>query len=272
MTGPLPGEFAGRAVLVTGGSRGIGRATAAEFLRRGASVAVTARKAAPLEEAVRTLADETAGGDTSRVLGIAGNAGSDEDRAAAVDRTMEAFGRIDVLVNNAGINPVAGPLMSVDLAAVRKIFDVNVVAAVGFTQLVVGGWMAEHGGSVVNVASVGGLRSTGAIAAYGASKAALIRLTEELATELGPRIRVNAVAPAVVKTDFAAMLYSDDEARAAAVYPLKRLGLPEDVADLVVFLASERAGWITGETVRIDGGTLASGRVLMDDPEAVGHG
>ncbi|ODU07655.1 MAG: 3-ketoacyl-ACP reductase [Pseudonocardia sp. SCN 72-86] len=267
MTGP-DGEFVGRAALVTGASRGIGRAVAAELLRRGAAVAITARKPGPLAETVEQLADEAAGGDGARVIGIAGNAGSDEDRRDAVEQTLAAFGRLDVLINNAGINPVAGPLMSVDLAAVRKIFDVNVVAAIGFTQLAVRGWMGEHGGTVINVASVGGLRSTGAIAAYGASKAALIRLTDELATELGPGIRVNAVAPAVVKTDFAAMLYADDEAKAASVYPLKRLGLPQDVADLIAFLASDRAGWITGETVRIDGGTLASGRVFMDGPEA----
>jgi NAD(P)-dependent dehydrogenase (short-subunit alcohol dehydrogenase family) len=257
-------EFAGRAALVTGASRGIGRACAAEFLRRGASVAITARKAGPLADAVTELVEEAAGGDPTRVLGIAGNAGSDEDRAAAVAQVLDVFGRLDVLVNNAGINPVAGPLTTVDLGAVRKIFDVNVVAAIGFTQLAVQGWMAEHGGTVINVASVGGLRSTGATAAYGASKAALIRLTEEFATELGPGIRVNAVAPAVVKTDFAAMLYAEGEEKAASVYPLKRLGTPEDIGDLVAFLASDKAGWITGETVRIDGGTLASGRVMLD--------
>jgi NAD(P)-dependent dehydrogenase (short-subunit alcohol dehydrogenase family) len=195
----------------------------------------------------------------SRVLAAPGNAGRDEDRAEAVERTMAAFGRLDVLVNNTGINPTFGALMEADLGAVRKIFDVNVVAALGFVQLAWRAWMAEHGGAVINVASVGGLRSTGMIAAYGASKAALIRLTEELAWQLGPKVRVNAVAPAVVKTKFATALYAGREDEASAVYPMKRLGEPDDVAKLVAFLASDEAGWITGETVRVDGGLLATG-------------
>jgi len=122
-----------------------------------------------------------------------------------------------------------------------------------------GAWMGGHGGAIVNVASVAGLRSTGVIGAYGASKAALIRITEELAGELGPGIRVNAVAPAVVKTRFAEALYSADEEGVASRYPLKRLGTPEDVAALVGFLVSDAASWITGETVRVDGGALATG-------------
>ncbi|MEO9221002.1 MAG: SDR family oxidoreductase, partial [Mycobacteriaceae bacterium] len=142
---------------------------------------------------------------------------------------------------------------------VRKIFDVNVVAALGYVQQAYHAWMGEHGGAVVNIASVAGIRSSGVISAYGASKAALIRLTEELAWQLGPGIRVNAVAPAVVKTRFAEMLYTDNEEQAASHYPLKRLGEPEDVARLVGFLVSDAASWITGDTVRVDGGTLATG-------------
>jgi NAD(P)-dependent dehydrogenase (short-subunit alcohol dehydrogenase family) len=176
-----------------------------------------------------------------------------------VRRTIEEFGSLDVLINNTGINPTYGPLMEADLNAVRKIFDVNVVGALGYTQLAVKSWMAEHGGSIVNIASVAGLRSSGIIAAYGASKAAMIRLTEELAWQLGPGIRVNAVAPAVVKTKFAEMLYTTDEESVASRYPLRRLGDPADVAQLVAFLASEQASWITGETVRIDGGMMATG-------------
>jgi NAD(P)-dependent dehydrogenase (short-subunit alcohol dehydrogenase family) len=133
------------------------------------------------------------------------------------------------------------------------------VAALGFTQLAWKAWMGEHGGAVVNIASVGGIRSTGVIGAYGASKAALIRLTEELAWQLGPKVRVNAVAPAVVKTKFAEALYSGREEEAAQQYPMKRLGTPEDVASLVAFLCSEGASWITGETVRVDGGLLSTG-------------
>jgi NAD(P)-dependent dehydrogenase (short-subunit alcohol dehydrogenase family) len=252
-------DLTGRAALVTGASRGIGHAIAAELLTRGASVTITARMPDELAAAGKELVEGPAGGAADRVLAVVANAGSPESRQESVDRTMAAFGRLDILVNNAGTNPVYGSLMDADLDAVRKIFDVNVVAALGYVQLVYRAWMAEHGGSVINLASVGGLRSTGVIAAYGASKAALIRLTEELAWQLGPAIRVNAVAPAVVKTRFAEALYADGEEKVSATYPMKRLGRPEDVASLVGFLVSDEASWITGETVRVDGGVLATG-------------
>ncbi|WP_447003081.1 SDR family oxidoreductase [Saccharothrix isguenensis] len=254
----MTSDFTGRAALVTGASRGIGHGIALELLSRGASVTITSRKAEAVTEAAAALAS-TARVSPDRVLAVPGNAGSAENRAEAVERTLERFGRLDVLVNNTGINPVLGGLMDADLDAVRKIFDVNVVAALGFVQLAWKAWMQEHGGAVVNIASVGGIRSTGVIAAYGASKAALIRLTEELAWQLGPKVRVNAVAPAVVKTRFAEALYTGREEQAAAAYPMKRLGTPEDVARLVAFLASDAAEWITGETVRVDGGLLATG-------------
>lgn len=252
-------SLAGRAALVTGGSRGIGRAIAAELLARGAAVTITGRKPDELAAAVTELAAGPAGGDAARVLGVPGNAAEPAARAEAVDATVAAFGGLAVLVNNAGVNPQFGPLVDADLAAVRKVFDVNVVAALGFVQLAHRAWMGEHGGAVVNVASVAGLRSTHDIGAYGAAKAALIRLTEELAWQLGPRIRVNAVAPAVVRTRFSSALYTGREEQVAAAYPLHRLGTPEDVAALVGFLVSDAASWITGETVRVDGGLLATG-------------
>ncbi|MFD4676764.1 SDR family oxidoreductase [Lentzea sp. NPDC058450] len=248
-------DFSGKAALVTGASRGIGLGIAHELLSRGASVTITGRKADQLEEAAAKLRSDTGG----RVLAVAGNAGDEDSRAEAVTRTVEEFGSLDVLVNNTGINPQYGFLMDADLNAVRKIFDVNVVATLGFVQLAWKAWMAEHGGAVVNVASIGGIRSTGVIGAYGASKAALIRLTEELAWQLGPKVRVNAVAPAVVKTKFAEALYVGREEEAAQQYPMKRLGTPEDVASLVAFLCSDGASWITGETVRVDGGLLSTG-------------
>jgi NAD(P)-dependent dehydrogenase (short-subunit alcohol dehydrogenase family) len=251
-------DLTGRAALVTGASRGIGHAIAAALLARGAAVAITARKAAELWVAADELAGTVEGGP-ERVLALPGNAGDPAARAQAVDSAVEHFGSLDVLVNNVGISLVYGPLIDADLDAVRKIFDVNVVAALGFVQQVHRAWMGEHGGAVVNVASVAGLRSTGTIGAYGISKAALIRLTEELAWELGPSIRVNAVAPAVVKTKFATALYARGEDNVAKSYPMGRLGSPEDVAQLVAFLVSDAASWITGETIRVDGGLLATG-------------
>jgi NAD(P)-dependent dehydrogenase (short-subunit alcohol dehydrogenase family) len=249
-------DFHGKVALVTGASRGIGHAIATELARGGAAVTISSRKPDQIEAAAQELRAEV---PDAKVLAVPANTGRDEDREEVVRRTVEEFGRLDVLINNTGINPTFGPLADADLNAVRKIFDVNVVGALGFVQLALKAWMAEHGGSIVNIASVAGLRSSGLLAAYGASKAALIRLTEELAWQLGPGVRVNAVAPAVVKTKFAEMLYSDHEEQVASSYPMKRLGDPADVAQLVAFLASDQAAWITGETVRVDGGMLATG-------------
>ncbi len=249
-------DFHGKVALVTGASRGIGLAIATELARGGAAVTISSRKPDMIEAAAAQLRSDVA---DAKVLAVPANTGRDEEREEVVRRTIEEFGRLDVLINNTGINPTYGSLAEADLGAVRKIFDVNVVGALGFVQLALKAWMAEHGGSIVNIASVAGLRSSGLLAAYGASKAALIRLTEELAWQLGPGVRVNAVAPAVVKTKFAEMLYSEREEQAASAYPMKRLGDPADVAQLVAFLASDRASWITGETVRVDGGILATG-------------
>lgn len=252
---PQP-ELQGKVALITGASRGIGKAIAADLLARGASVTITARKEEQLNAAAEELRSAAPG---ARVLAIAGNAGDAQSRRDTVDRTVSELGSLDILVNNTGINPVYGSLMDADLDGVRKIFDVNVVATLGYIQEAYRAWLGEHGGAVVNVASVAGMRSTGVIAAYGASKAALIRLTEELAWQLGPKIRVNGVAPGVVKTKFAEALVAGGEDNASQGYPMKRLGTPEDIARLVGFLASDQASWITGETVRVDGGLLATG-------------
>jgi NAD(P)-dependent dehydrogenase (short-subunit alcohol dehydrogenase family) len=248
-------RLTGKTAIVTGASRGIGLAIAERLVAEGARVVVTARKQDALEEAVAHL------GGPDVALGVAGHADDSDHQAAVVARAVEAFGSLDLLVNNTGINPVYGPLMDLDLDAARKIVDVNCIAAVAWVQQAHRGWMAEHGGSIVNVASVGGLRPAPGIAFYGASKAMLIHLTEELAVELGPDIRVNAVAPAVVKTKFAAALYEGREEQVAASYPLKRLGVPEDIGSVVAFLLSEDAGWMTGQTLTIDGGVLLTGGV-----------
>ena len=245
----------GKVAIVTGASRGIGLGIAERLVAEGAKVVITARKPEALAEAVEAL------GGPEHALGVPGNAGDAAHRADVVAAALEAFGSVDLLVNNTGINPAFGPLMELDLDAARKIMDVNVVAALGFTQEAFKAWMKEHGGAVVNVSSLSGVRPAPYISMYGASKAALISITETLAEELGPRIRVNAVAPAVVKTRFAEALYVGREEEAAAGYPLKRLGEPEDIGSLVAFLLSDESSWITGQTIVADGGVSLTGGV-----------
>ena len=242
-----------RVAIVTGASRGIGLGIATELVRLGARVCITARSAEPLAAAVTEL------GGPDAAIAVPGKSDDGDHQAEAVARTIEAFGRLDMLVNNTGINPAFGPITDVDPAAAAKIFAVNVLAPLAWTRRARDAWMGSHGGAIVNVASVAGLHASPGIGMYGVSKAALIRLTAELAVELGPGIRVNAVAPAVVKTKFASALYEGREEQVSAAYPLKRLGVPGDVAGAVAFLLSDEASWITGQTLVIDGGvTLAS--------------
>jgi NAD(P)-dependent dehydrogenase (short-subunit alcohol dehydrogenase family) len=244
----MAGDFDGRVALVTGGTRGIGFGIAAELAERGARVCVTARKPAELDAAVQRL------GGVDRAIGVRGSADDVEHQADAVAQTAQRFGPVEILVNNAGINPQYGPLVDADLAAVRKVFEVNVTAVLGWVQAAWRAGMAQRGGAVLNIASVGGLRPGSMIGAYNTSKAALIHLTRQLALELAPRVRVNAIAPAVVKTDFAKALYEGKEAQVARAYPLGRLGTPSDTAKLAAFLLSDAASWITGDCVIIDGG------------------
>ncbi|WOX20773.1 SDR family oxidoreductase [Streptomyces solicathayae] len=246
-------RFEGKTAIVTGASRGIGLAIAERLVAEGARVVVTGRTKDTLDEAVAAL------GGPAYALGVAGKADDQEHQADTVRRAIEAFGSVDLLVNNTGINPVYGPMIELDLAAARKIVEINCLAALSWTQTVHGAWMKEHGGSVVNVSSVSGVQPAPMIGMYGASKAMLISMTELLAVELAPDIRINAVAPAVVKTKFATALYEGREAELAAGYPLKRLGEPEDIGSVVAFLLSEDAAWLTGQTVVIDGGVTLVG-------------
>jgi NAD(P)-dependent dehydrogenase (short-subunit alcohol dehydrogenase family) len=250
----MSGRFAGRAAIVTAASRGIGLAIARRLVDEGAQVLLTARKADGLAAASAELG-------TDRTAWVAGAADDVAHQEEAVQTALTRFGRIDFLVNNTGINPVYSRVIDMDPGVGSKIFGVNVLAALSWTQHVYRAWMAEHGGAVVNVASVAGLRPAPYIGMYGASKAALIHLTEVLATELAPNVRVNAVAPAVVKTRFAAALYEGREDEVTRAYPLQRLGAPQDVASVVSFLLSADADWVTGHTVTIDGGLLLAGGV-----------
>lgn len=237
----------GRVALVTGASRGIGYGIAEALVARGDRVCITGRNEDALKEAVEKL-----GAD--RAIGVAGKAHDEAHQAVAVERTMEAFGRIDFLANNAGTNPVYGLLTDLDLGVARKVYETNVISALGFAQRTWKAWQKENGGAIVNIASVAGLAPSPLIGAYGISKAAMINLTAQLAAEMAPGVRVNSIAPAVVKTKFAAALYEGREEQAAAAYPLKRLGVPEDIGGAAAFLLSDQAAWITGQNLVVDGG------------------
>ncbi|MDZ5620922.1 SDR family oxidoreductase [Nocardioides sp. HM23] len=252
---PVGKRFEGKTAIVTGASRGIGLGIAERLVADGARVVITARNQETLDEAAARL------GGAEVALPVAGKTDDTEHQADTVRRALETFGSVDFLVNNTGINPSYGPLLDVDPGAARKIVEVNCLAALAWVRQVHGAWMGEHGGSVVNVSSVAGLRPPSNIAFYGASKAMLTYLTQTLAVELGPDIRVNAVAPAVVKTRLATALYEGRENEVAAAYPLKRLGEPEDVAGPVAFLLSEDAAWITGALLVIDGGLSLTGGI-----------
>jgi NAD(P)-dependent dehydrogenase (short-subunit alcohol dehydrogenase family) len=247
----------GKVALVTGGSRGIGQATALEFLESGATgVVITSRKQENVDESKDELVRR--GVSPDRVLALAARADDEEAANNSVAATVDTFGSCDVLVNNAGTNPAFGNLMEVDLGALDKTWSVNLRAPLLWARAAYHGWMADHGGSIVNVASVAGLRPSPLMGAYNISKAGLIHLTRQLALDLAPSVRVNAVAPAVVKTRLAGALLVDEDAT-ASMHPLGRVGEPEDVARLIVFLGSDAAEWMTGTTVPVDGGVVGAG-------------
>ena len=240
----------GKVALVTGASRGIGKAMAASMAAAGAKVMINSRKQEGLDAAKADMSGE--------VETFAANAGDDDAGERAVLATLERFGQLDILVNNAATNPYFGATMEVDKPRYDKTFQVNLDAPMFWSQAAHRHAFAENPGVIINVASVGGLRAEFGLGVYNLTKAALIHFTRQLASEIGPS-RVVGIAPGLVKTDFAAHLVDNFGDTLAARLPTQRLGEPQDIANLATFLASDAASWITGETYVIDGGAGVAG-------------
>jgi NAD(P)-dependent dehydrogenase (short-subunit alcohol dehydrogenase family) len=252
-------DVSGRVAVITGSSRGIGRAIAERFAEQGAKVVISSRKA----DACQAVADaiNTARGAGTAIC-IPANISSKDELINLATKTREAFGKIDILVCNAATNVHMGPMSTLKDEQLRKILDNNILSNHWLIQLVAPEMIARRDGAIVIVSSIGGLQGSAMLGAYGLSKAADFQLARNLAVELGPHnIRVNCVAPGIIKTDFARALWQNPTiARASeAATPLRRLGEPDDVAGAVVFLCSPAARYITGQNLVIDGGTTVGG-------------
>lgn len=243
----------GRTALVTGASRGIGRAIAAAYVAAGANVMLSSRKEDALVAARDAIRPATGGGELEV---FAANAGDPDAAAACIARTVDRFGGVDILVNNAATNPYLGPMIDIDLPRLDKTHDVNLRGPFVWIQEAWRASMQQNGGSILNISSIGGLSVETSIGHYNVTKAALIHLTKSLAKDLAPGVRVNAICPGLVKTDMARALWESNEEAVASMVPLGRLGEPEDIANAAVFLASDAASWITGTTTVVDGGML----------------
>jgi NAD(P)-dependent dehydrogenase (short-subunit alcohol dehydrogenase family) len=238
--------------LVTGASRGIGSAIAEALAEQGAQVVLSSRKQADLDQEAATINQRY----PERATAIAAHAGKPDELEKLVGEVMKRFSRIDILINNAATNPYFGPIIGAELSAWDKTFEVNLRGMFILTKLVYEASMESRGGAIVNVASVGGLRPGVGLGVYNVTKAGVIMLTRQLAKELGGKVRVNAVAPGVIKTRFAEALWGNEAImdRVLATNPMGRIGTPDEVAGAVVFLAGDAASYINGEVVVIDGG------------------
>jgi NAD(P)-dependent dehydrogenase (short-subunit alcohol dehydrogenase family) len=248
----------GKVAVVTGASRGIGLAIAQRVVEAGGRVAISSRSEANLETALATF---PAGAD---VLAVVAHVGSSDDAARLVTTTIERFGSLDLLVNNAGTNPYFGPMLDIDQGRMQKTFEVNQASVVTHCAAAWRHWMREHGGVILNIASIGGLGPEPGIGWYNVTKAAVIHITKQLAFELAPNVRVNAIAPGLVRTELARTLWEDHEEQVRAHIPLHRIGEPDDIASVALMLLSDQSSWVTGQTIVVDGGTTnqSTGGVL----------
>lgn len=245
--------LAGKTALVTGASRGIGKAIAFGLAAEGCHVVISSRKQESLDQVAEQIKSKHAG---VRVLAKAAHVGDEEQARSCVDATVSEFGGIDVLVNNAGTNPYYGPMVNIDMQRAEKTVQVNQLSVVLWTQLAWRASMSERGGSIVNIASLGGIATEPGIGFYNVTKAAVIHLTRQFASELGPKVRVNGIAPGIVRTQLARALWEGHEDKLIAALPLRRIGEPEDIANAAVFLAGETSSWMTGHIMVLDGGAL----------------
>ncbi|MFL4999253.1 MAG: SDR family NAD(P)-dependent oxidoreductase [Xanthobacteraceae bacterium] len=251
-----PFHLTDKVAVITGSSRGIGRAIAESMAALGAKVVISSRKAEACEAAARQIAEK--GGDAAA---IPCNISRKAEVEALVEKTNARFGRIDILVCNAAVNPVFGPLLHLTDEAFDKVIGANVKSNLWLCNLVIPGMAARGGGAVIVVSSIAGLRGTDMLGIYGISKAADFALVRNLAVEWGPRnVRVNAIAPGIVKTDFARALWENEELmkRRNAATPLRRIGSPEEIGSVAAFLASPAASFITGQIIVADGGVTIS--------------
>ena len=236
--------------VVTGASRGIGLAIAERYLQAGAKVMLSSRSADNLGEAAAALAQYEGSFDT-----CVAHVGRPADADRLIASTCERFGGVDILVNNAGTNPYFGPLVDIDDVRMQKTYEINQASIVTHVRAAWHASMKDRGGSILNIASIGGIRPEPGIGWYNTTKAAVIHLTTQLSIELAPSVRVNAIAPGLVRTELARGLWEKNEAAISRHIPLRRLGEPDDIATMALFLVSREASWVTGQTMVVDGGT-----------------
>jgi NAD(P)-dependent dehydrogenase (short-subunit alcohol dehydrogenase family) len=247
-------DLTGRVAVITGSSRGIGKAMAERLAEHGARVVISSRKAGPCDDAAQAINDRFGAG---RAIAIPANIASKEDLQRLVDETRRAFGQIDVLVCNAASNPYAGPLAGISDEQFLKILQNNVISNHWLIQMVAPEMLERRDGSIIIVSSIGGLRGNGMIGAYNISKAADFQLARNLAVEYGARgVRVNTIAPGLVQTDFARYLWENPEIlqQVTAPMPMKRIGQPDEMAGAAVYLASKASSYMTGQALVVDGG------------------